>query len=306
MTRADGSEIDADELMTGVRDEVARGSAPANGSPTPSRATPDTAAEEFAVEDEPSSSLAHETLSLELPILPPPADIPPLCLQPEFGPSPDDRYHINDLLQYHDRHFVENAYLATLKRSAEAGEIASDVGELRSGHIGKRELVERLLLSPEGRRAKVEVRGRGSSIANRLTRIPVLGYWLRLAKGLLRLPIMMQHQQQFELYALAQQQLIADHINEAVERITEQRREMYKALTAHQREGSKVFTELSEIIADLYETCGMLAEALAEASTSSKVLAELPTEVASMRRQIKELIEAQQSLVEIDHELLIH
>lgn len=253
--------------------------------------------------------------------LPPPVEIPPLGLQPEFVPNPDDRYHINDLLRYHDRHFVENAYLATLKRPADASELAEDLDRLRSGRLSKVDLIERLLLSLEGRRAKVEVSGRGSSVAKRLNHIPVLGYLLRFAKGLLRLPVMMQHQQQFELYALAQQQSIADYINEAVNRITEQRRETYRALTEHQRETYEAFVEYRretyeafteyqretyKLIAELSETYGMLAEALAEVSTSSQVSAELPMEVASLRRQLNDLTSAQQSVTEMNRQLLIH
>src|SRR5689334_20675722 len=42
---------------------------------------------------------------------------PHLQLQPDFQPSVDHRYHINDLLRYHDRVFVQAAYRAVLKRS---------------------------------------------------------------------------------------------------------------------------------------------------------------------------------------------
>lgn len=292
MIEAGSPEINADELMMRVREEFARESVEADGSPIAEPATLEASrvamAEALPIEDEPIVTPAPQTLSPQLPTLPPPANIPPLNLQPEFRSNPDDRYHINDLLQYHDRHFVENAYLATLKRPPEAQELANYLEALRSNRIGKVEIVERLLLSPEGSRAKVEVAGRSSSFTKRLTQLPFLGYWLRLAKGLLRLPVMMQNQQQFELYALAQQQLIADYVNGAVEQITE-----------HQRESNRLIAELSE-------TYGMLAEALAEVSTSSQVLAELPTEVASLRRQIKELSEAQQSVAELNQALLIH
>ena len=38
-------------------------------------------------------------------------------LQPDFQQHSDDRYHINDLLRYHDRVFVQVAYRGVLKRS---------------------------------------------------------------------------------------------------------------------------------------------------------------------------------------------
>ena len=49
-----------------------------------------------------------------------PPDIPSLKLQPEFQLRSDNRYHVSDLLQYHDRVFVQSAYRAILKRSPDA------------------------------------------------------------------------------------------------------------------------------------------------------------------------------------------
>lgn len=122
MIEAGSPEIDADESMMEVREEFARGSVETDGSPIAVPAARETsrvaaaAAENLPVEDKPFVTPAPQTLAPQLPTLPPPANIPLLNLQPEFRSNPDDRYHINDLLQYHDRHFVENAYLATLKR----------------------------------------------------------------------------------------------------------------------------------------------------------------------------------------------
>ena len=36
--------------------------------------------------------------------------LPELKLQPDFQPRSNNRYHISDLLRYHDRAFVENAF----------------------------------------------------------------------------------------------------------------------------------------------------------------------------------------------------
>ena len=48
--------------------------------------------------------------------LTPSQDFSRLRLQPAFEPSADNRYHLNDLLKYHDRDFIWNAYRAILKR----------------------------------------------------------------------------------------------------------------------------------------------------------------------------------------------
>src|ERR1044072_9382957 len=39
-----------------------------------------------------------------------PLGITALSFQPEFVARADDRYHVNDLLKFHDREFVRNAY----------------------------------------------------------------------------------------------------------------------------------------------------------------------------------------------------
>ena len=67
---------------------------------------------------------------------------PELKLQPDFQPRAGDHYHINDLLPYHDRVFVQVAYRAVLKRSPDQTESLRDLRRLRSGHINK--ILERM------------------------------------------------------------------------------------------------------------------------------------------------------------------
>jgi len=43
-----------------------------------------------------------------------PSKFPELKLQPDFQPRSNNRYHISDLLRYHDRAFIDNAYRAIL------------------------------------------------------------------------------------------------------------------------------------------------------------------------------------------------
>src|SRR5829696_8112706 len=84
---------------------------------------------------------------------------PELKLQPEFQPRAGDHYHINDLLPYHDRVFVQAAYRAVLKRSPDQTESLRDLRRLRSGHINKIDLLADLRFSPEGRAKGVQVSG---------------------------------------------------------------------------------------------------------------------------------------------------
>ncbi len=137
-----------------------------------------------------------------------------LALQPDFEPRDDDRYHARDLLQYHDRNFIQNAYRAILKRGPDATGYTAFIEGLRSGHLNKIDVLARLRYSTEGRAKKVEVKGLFVPAAVRqLYRVPLLGYLLRLLIGIARLPAMVRHQQQLEAHTHAQLQLIVDHIN---------------------------------------------------------------------------------------------
>lgn len=136
-----------------------------------------------------------------------------LSLQPEFHLPEQDRYHINDLLRYHDHHFVSNAYVAILKRRAEEAELVRELDALRNGQRSKTEIIENLLASTEGVSRGVQIEGLPSPAMRRLGHWPIVGYAIRLLKGLARLPVLMQHQQQFEIYTLAQQQQIVDYLN---------------------------------------------------------------------------------------------
>lgn len=123
-------------------------------------------------------------------------------------------YHVEELLQYHDRQFIENAYNALLGRAPSDAERARELDELRGMRASKVEIVERLASLPEAVGRGVRVEGLPSPLLRRLSGVPVVGYVLRLARALVRLPLLMEHQQQFEIYTVAQQQLINDHIDQ--------------------------------------------------------------------------------------------
>ena len=143
----------------------------------------------------------------------------PLALQPDFEPRDDDRYHARDLLQYHDRNFIQNAYRAILKRGPDATGYTAFIEGLRSGHLNKIDVLARLRYSTEGRAKRVEVKGLFVPAAVRqLYRLPLIGYLLRLCVGIARLPAMIRHQQQLEAHTHAQLQLIVDHANQLFER----------------------------------------------------------------------------------------
>lgn len=168
-----------------------------------------------------------------------------LNLQSQTGFTHSDEYHVDDLLQYHGRHFVECAHLALLKRAATVPELERFGDELRSGRSSKTDVLETLHASAEGRAAQVGLSGLPSSGAKRLARLPLVGHLLRVLKGVWRLPVLMDNQRRFEAYALARQQDIAEHVN----RLAEQKGE-----------------QLYIIVEDMAETLVMLAEELHKVS----------------------------------------
>jgi len=169
---------------------------------------------------------------------------PYLKLQPDFQPNPDHRYHINDLLRYHDRAFVWAAYCAVLKRSPDELESERALKTLRSGGINKLDLLAAMRFSPEGRAKGVQLNGLlFPSLIRRLGRLPLLGYLIRLGIAFVRLPKLVRDQREFGSYLLSQNEQIADFINLSAIRLTDQ----FKSSATEQ---GKLFDDLKQRIYD--------------------------------------------------------
>jgi hypothetical protein len=119
-------------------------------------------------------------------------------------------------LRYHDRTFVAHVYTALAKREPTNAELVNVLNDLRSGRRGKVEIIEGLLTARANGEQKVQVEGLPSPTLRRISRWPVIGYILRLVHGLARLPVLMEDHQRFETYAIGQQQLISDYLNDVV------------------------------------------------------------------------------------------
>jgi SAM-dependent methyltransferase len=138
-----------------------------------------------------------------------------LELQPPFDPSPNDCYHVNELLKYHDRNFIQNAYRAILKRGPDTTGFEAFASRLRSGQVNKVDILARLRYSKEGRSKGVKIEGLFMPAAIRQAyRIPILGYVLQWFVALLRLPSSQRSQQQFEAHEMAQKIHLVDFVNE--------------------------------------------------------------------------------------------
>jgi O-antigen chain-terminating methyltransferase len=194
-------EIKASILMEKIRDGARRGGG---------WASPHTVAESA-----PTVSGSGMSVNASTGASPTPFSVPPLVLQPEFQTHHNDQYHVNDLLRFHDRDFIQNAYRAILKRYPDAHGFEQFLEKLRSGQLNKVDILARLRFSPEGHAKNVQVKGLLlPSIVRRAYNVPLFGYLVRLLVGLARVPHMIRYQQQLEGYLLAQQQLVSDYAND--------------------------------------------------------------------------------------------
>jgi O-antigen chain-terminating methyltransferase len=164
------------------------------------------------------------TQGFEVMLSPPSSAVPPLKIQPELEKR--DHYQLSDLLGFQDEAFVKNAYRVILKRDPDDAGLAEYLRQLRSGRYSKIDIATSLRFSPEGRNANVLIAGLGnSSILRKLYRVPVLGYLLRVAVAIVRLPVLITNFRQAESHNAAQLERVANHVNEAVAQLSTDIRE---------------------------------------------------------------------------------
>jgi hypothetical protein len=201
--------------------------------------------------------------------------------RPEVEPGAS--VHVSQLLVAHDRRFVEGLYAAALGRAPAPDESADALAELRSGRLTKEEIVARVVFSDEGARAGAASRVAGvrrrAGWSRRAARLPVVGYLWRLLRGLARLPVLMEHQRQFELYAHAEQQDLAARFD-----------------AEHRRLVDHVNVHLGAAVSDAAVAVSILSDALAELSNrqadwqqhSERLHAQLSRALADHQRALEE------------------
>ncbi len=145
-----------------------------------------------------------------------PPTISPLKLQPDAEQTNADHYLVDELLRYHDRVFIKHVYSALARREPTQAELTSRLDDLRSGRSSKIEIIESVLAAQTGGQPTVHVDGLPSPMSRRVSRWPVIGYMLRILRGFTRIPLLIENQQQFEAYALGQQQRIEDYVNDVI------------------------------------------------------------------------------------------
>ena len=190
MPEFNGSDVNVERIMYDIREAVARQH---DGTPTVS----------------PSAAVAF---SPDLT----PQNGDSFRLQPPFQPKRDKHYHVTDLLRFHGVDFVRNAYRALLLREPDEDGMAHYMDALATGYFNKIDILESLRVSPEGRRNNVRVDGLALPVAvRRVGRIPIVGYLVRLMIAIVRLPRLIQHQNQVEFYLWHQLQRITDYENQS-------------------------------------------------------------------------------------------
>ena len=116
--------------------------------------------------------------------------------------NPKSQCHVDELLSYENKRFLEAAYGAILRRPIDTNGRMHYSNLLQKGS-SKIELVIQLRYSEEGRRAKVRIYGLTLPyIFQRVGRIPVLGRFFRLFAALWSLPKLERHQRVLETQVL--------------------------------------------------------------------------------------------------------
>jgi 2-polyprenyl-3-methyl-5-hydroxy-6-metoxy-1,4-benzoquinol methylase len=170
-------------------------------------------------------------------------DLQPIQLQARFQPNSDARYHVNDLLKFHDAAFIQNAYRAILKRGPDAVGYRTFLDSLRNARLNKIDILGRLRYSTEGKAKQVEIEGLWApATLRKIYRVPFIGYFVNLLVAVARLPTLVRNQQQFEAHIIAQQEIIVEHLNHAD-----------RSLLAHVDEVSDILQTQGDTIKSLLE-----------------------------------------------------
>jgi SAM-dependent methyltransferase len=154
----------------------------------------------------------------------------PLLSQPPAPTQYPQRVALADLLMFHDRDFIRQAYLAVLQRAPDPEGERTFLQRLREGALTKAEVLGRLRFSPEGRGKRVKIVGLlPAFVLQSASRMPVIGFLFSWLNWALRLPVLVRNFQTLEAhshYAHAQfQQHIAAHTSELARLAQVQQRE---------------------------------------------------------------------------------
>ncbi|ARU55003.1 methyltransferase type 11 [Oleiphilus messinensis] len=130
-------------------------------------------------------------------------------LKSQTAPSVSTIY---DVLAFHDRQFIELAYDLTLGRYPDESGMQNYLHQLRSGQCDKKDVLARLLLSPEGRGGIGKLKGSLRIISRYLlTKIPIIRFLVDWLITLVRLPRVVRALNAHHQYQLGVGRDLVDH-----------------------------------------------------------------------------------------------
>ena len=141
--------------------------------------------------------------------------------QPVAARLPDQaQYVLNDFLRFNDADFIEVAYEKLLRRPADPEGSQGYLSALRSGALGKVEILGLIRFSGEGRRQSVHVDGLLLPYKlHRWRHVPVIGWFLGLGMAVWRLPRLAWRLQGMEAAAAREAQELGRLLNRVEGRI---------------------------------------------------------------------------------------
>lgn len=204
MISTNNPEINVEELMQRIRVEVEKRKA-ATCKPENHTAVEKP---QFSADVEKSSGEKRPAFTLNLP------EVTPFAIQPGFQSKADGRYHVNDLLCYHDQAFVTAAYRTILRRSPDTGGYLHYLNMLRNG-CAKVDILGRLRYSKEGRTVGINISGLALPfLLQQVYRIPVFGRFAQILSAIWHLPHLERNQRTFENHTILLMEQVQSHFSE--------------------------------------------------------------------------------------------
>jgi SAM-dependent methyltransferase len=181
-------EINVEELMQRIRAEVAE-------RKTASCKPGSHAAVEkprFSAGVDKTSDEANPPFMFNLP------EYSPFAVQSAFQPKSDGKYHVNDLICYHDQTFVDIAIRTVLCRPPDKDGNQHYLEMLRNG-CAKVDILGRLRYSKEGRAAGIKISGLVLPfLLYQVCRIPVFGRFVQILSAIWHSPHLERNQRKLE------------------------------------------------------------------------------------------------------------
>lgn len=233
-------------------------------------------------------------------------------VMPRWRPSasplaPQPTYVLADLLRFADADFVEHVFRILLRRPASAEERAHYLGALRSGGVGKVEILGDIRFSKEGMQHCVHVDGLLLPYKlHKWRRVPVFGWFLAMAIAIFRLPRLFAHLQKLEAGTAQESQQVGLALNDLAGAVDQQLRHIQVGIdSCAGREEVRALTVASHRLGDLVGTHGSKLAQIAQANHETRAAVDLverrlSEEIranATASDRLRERLEAQASVL---------